>query len=133
MPNKDDPAGHLKKYAWKAGESGNPKGRPIGSKNKVKYTKEAFEEAAGLSPGEMLAQIAARHFAQGTSQGDALCIKAITEANKYIEPTQDAKAAAEDKAEDMSDAELMRRLLDLTEEDEFEVAIIEKDDTVTKH
>jgi transcription-repair coupling factor (superfamily II helicase) len=133
MPNKDDPAGHLKKYAWKAGESGNPKGRPLGSKNKVKYTKEAFEEAAGLSPGEMLAQIAARHFAQGTSQGDALCIKAITEANKYLEPTQDAKTAAEDKAEDMSDAELMRRLLDLTEEDEFEVAIIEKDDTATKH
>jgi hypothetical protein len=33
----------------------------------------------------------------------------------------------------MSDAELMRRLLDLTEEDEFEVAIVEKDDTATKH
>ncbi len=132
MPNKDDPAGHLKKYAWKAGESGNPKGRPLGSKNKVKYTKEAFEEAAGLSPGEMLAQIAARHFAQGTSQGDALCIKAITEANKYIEPTQDAKAAAEDRAEDMSEMELMARLLELTKEDEYGISVVDLDDIV-KH
>ena len=36
MPKKDDPAGHLKKYSWKPGESGNPNGRPLGSKNKLK-------------------------------------------------------------------------------------------------
>jgi hypothetical protein len=117
MPNKDDPAGHLKKYAWKPGVSGNPNGRPLGSKNKIRLTKEAFEEVAGLSPGEMLATIARRHFAQNTSQGDALAIKAITEANKYIEPTQDAKTATEEKAEDMSEKELMTRLLELTKED----------------
>ncbi len=115
MPKKEDPAGHLKKYTWKPGESGNPNGRPLGSKNKLKYTKEAFEEATGLSPGEMLAQIAARQFAQNTNQGDAGAIKAITEANKYIEPTQDAKAAA-DKVEDMSEDELLEKILELTDE-----------------
>ena len=117
MPNKEDPAWHLKKYAWKPGESGHPKGRPLGSKNKLKLTKEAFEEIAGISPGEMLAMIAQRQFAQSTTNGDAMAIKAITEANKYIEPTQDAKSANEDKVEDMSEEDLMTRLLELTKTD----------------
>ena len=117
MPNKEDPAGHLKKYAWKPGESGNPKGRPLGSKNKLKLTKEAFEEIAGISPGEMRAHIAQRQFAQSTTNGDAMAIKAITEANKYIEPTLDAKSANEDKVEDMSEEDLMTRLLELTKTD----------------
>lgn len=116
MPKKDDPAGHLKQYAWKPGESGNPNGRPLGSKNKLKLTKEAFEEVAGVSPGEMLAQIAQRQFAQKTAAGDAMAIKAITEANKYIEPTQDAKTAAEDRVEDLSEEELLERILELTDE-----------------
>lgn len=116
MPKKDDPAGHLKQYAWKPGESGNPNGRPLGSKNKLKLTKEAFEEVAGVSPGEMLAQIAQRQFAQKTAAGDAMAIKAITEANKYIEPTQDAKTAAEEKVEDLSEEELLERILELTDE-----------------
>ncbi len=117
MPKKNDPAGHLKKYAWKPGESGNPNGRPLGSKNKLKLTKEAFEEIAGISPGEMLAMIAQRQFAQSTTNGDAMAIKAITEANKYIEPTQDAKTANDEKVEDMSEEDLMTRLLELTKDD----------------
>ena len=116
MPKKEDPAGHLKQYAWKPGESGNPNGRPLGAKNKIRLTKEAFEEVAGLSPGQMLAQIAQRQFAQKTAAGDAMAIKAITEANKYIEPTQDAKTAAEDKVEDLSEEELLERILELTDE-----------------
>jgi len=134
MPKKDDPAGHLKKYAWKSGKSGNPNGRPIGSKNKSMYTKEAFETAAklGLSAAEMLVAIASRQFAEGTEKGDALALKAITEANKYIEPTQDAKSAAENKAEDMSELELMARLLELTKEDEYKISVVDIDDIV-KH
>ena len=116
MPKKDDPAGHLKKFAWKPGETGNPNGRPLGSKNKLKLTKEAFEEVAGISPGEMLAMIAQRQFAQKTAAGDAMAIKAITEANKYIEPTQDAKTAAEEKVEELSEDELLARILELTDE-----------------
>ena len=116
MPKKEDPAGHLKKYTWKPGESGNPNGRPLGSKNKLKLTKEAFEEVAGVSPGEMLAMIAQRQFAQKTAAGDSMAIKAITEANKYIEPTQDAKTASEDKVEDLSEEELLERILELTDE-----------------
>jgi len=122
MPKKIDPAGHLKQYAWKPGESGNPKGRPLGSKNKLKLTKEAFEEIAGISPGEMLAMIAQRQFAQSTTNGDAMAIKAITEANKYIEPTQDAKTANDEKVEDMSEEDLMTRLLELTKDDSKETA-----------
>ena len=116
MPKKEDPAGHLKKYTWKPGESGNPNGRPLGAKNKIRLTKEAFEEVAGLSPGEMLAMIAQRQFAQSTAAGDAMAIKAITEANKYIEPTQDAKTAAEEKVEELSEDELLARILELTDE-----------------
>ena len=116
MPKKEDPAGHLKKFAWKPGESGNPNGRPLGAKNKIRLTKEAFEEVAGLSPGEMLAMIAQRQFAQSTAAGDAMAIKAITEANKYIEPTQDAKTAAEEKIEELSEDELLARILELTDE-----------------
>lgn len=116
MPKKEDPAGHLKKFAWKPGESGNPHGRPLGSKNKLKLTKEAFEEVSGISPGEMLAMIAQRQFAQKTAAGDAMAIKAITEANKYIEPTQDAKTAAEEKVEELSEDELLARILELTNE-----------------
>jgi hypothetical protein len=116
MPKKEDPAGHLKKFAWKPGESGNPNGRPLGSKNKLKLTKEAFEEVSGISPGEMLAMIAQRQFAQKTAAGDAMAIKAITEANKYIEPTQDAKTAAEEKVEELSEDELLARILELTDE-----------------
>ena len=122
MPKKIDPAGHLKKYAWKPGESGNPNGRPLGSKNKLKLTKEAFEEIAGISPGEMLAMIAQRQFAQSTTNGDAMAIKAITEANKYIEPTQDAKTANDEKVEDMSEEDLMTRLLELTKDDSKDTA-----------
>ena len=122
MPKKNDPAGHLKQYAWKPGESGNPKGRPLGSKNKLKLTKEAFEEIAGISPGEMLAMIAQRQFAQATVAGDAMAIKAITEANKYIEPTQDAKTANDEKVEDMSEEDLMTRLLELTQGDPQDTA-----------
>jgi DNA polymerase III delta prime subunit len=116
MPKKDDPAGHLKQYTWKPGESGNPNGRPLGSKNKLKLTKEAFEEIAGISPGEMLAMIAQRQYAQATAAGDAMAIKAITEANKYIEPTQDAKTAAEEKVEELSTDDLLARILELTDE-----------------
>ena len=132
MPNKEDPAGHLKKYAWKPGESGNPNGRPLGAKNKVKYTREAFEDAAGLSPGEMLAQIARRQFAQNTNQGDAGCIKAITEANKYLEPTQDAKSAAEERIEDMSEEDLMTRLLELTQTDSKDTSKHQEKDMLIK-
>jgi NAD(P)H-dependent FMN reductase len=82
----------------------------------LKLTKEAFEDIAGVSPGEMLAMIAQRQYAQSTSAGDAMAIKAITEANKYIEPTQDAKAASEDKVEDMSEEDLLERILELTDQ-----------------
>ena len=117
MPKKEDPAGHLKQYTWKPGESGNPNGRPLGSKNKLlKLTKEAFEEISGMSPGEMLAMIAQRQFAQSTAAGDAMAIKAITEANKYIEPTQDAKTALEEKVEDMSEEDILTKILELTDQ-----------------
>ena len=117
MPKKDDPAGHLKQYTWKPGESGNPNGRPLGSKNKLlKLTKEAFEEISGMSPGEMLAMIAQRQFAQSTAAGDAMAIKAITEANKYIEPTQDAKTASEEKVGDMSEEDILTKILELTDQ-----------------
>jgi len=64
----------------------------------------------------MLAMIAQRQYAQSTAAGDAMAIKAITEANKYIEPTQDAKTAAEEKVEELSTDDLLARILELTEE-----------------
>jgi hypothetical protein len=64
----------------------------------------------------MLAMIAQRQYAQSTAAGDAMAIKAITEANKYIEPTQDAKTASEEKVEDMSEEDLLERILELTDQ-----------------
>jgi len=96
-----------KPHRFQPGVSGNP-----GSKTKITLTKEAFEEVAGLSPGEMLAMIAQRHFAQNTAAGDALAIKAIMEANKYIEPTKDAIAENESLT-DMSKEEITNRLRNL--------------------
>jgi flagellin-specific chaperone FliS len=101
-----------KPHRFQPGVSGNPNGRPKGSKTKITLTKEAFEEVAGLSPGEMLAMIAQRHFAQNTAAGDALAIKAIMEANKYIEPTKDAIAENESLT-DMSKEEITNRLRNL--------------------
>ena len=101
-----------KKHRFQPGVSGNPSGKPKGAKNKITLTKEAFEAVAGLSPGEMLATIAQRHFAQCTAAGDQIAIKAIQEANKYIEPTKDAVAAGS-TVEDMSSAEIVDRLKNL--------------------
>jgi len=101
-----------KESRFKPGVSGNPGGRPKGSKSKITLTKEAFEEVAGLSPGEMLATIAQRHFAQCTAAGDQIAIKAIMEANKYIEPTKNVMAER-GKVADMSKEEIKSRLKNL--------------------
>jgi hypothetical protein len=100
------------KQHWKKGESGNPKGKPIGSKNKLTLTKEAFSRGEGLSPADMLVEIARRNFAQATTAGDSLAMKAIIEANKFIEPTADAETIKEN-VKDVSTEELQARVLQL--------------------
>ncbi len=46
MTDKQEKGKSLKENQWKAGESGNPNGRPKGSKNKVTLIREALEENA---------------------------------------------------------------------------------------
>lgn len=43
MGNKNPKTDHLKKYSWKPGESGNPFGRPQGSRNISSILKELLE------------------------------------------------------------------------------------------
>jgi len=93
------------KQHWKAGESGNPKGKPIGSKNKLTLTKEAFSRGEGLSPADMLVEIARRNFAQATTAGDSLAMKAI-------EPTADAEVIKEN-VKDVSTEDLQARVFQL--------------------
>ena len=94
---------------WKKGQSGNPAGKPKGAKNKLTLVKEAAERGEGLSPGEMLMEIAHRNFSQHTSTGDNIAIKAIIEANKYIETSKDAEIGSE-KLKEMTDEEIREEL-----------------------
>ena len=100
------------KQHWKKGESGNPNGKPVGSKNKLTLTKEAFSRGEGLSPADMLVEIARRNFAQATTAGDSLAMKAIIEANKFIEPTADAEVIKEN-VKDVSTEDLQARVFQL--------------------
>ena len=103
-------------HRFKPGVSGNPKGRIKGSKNKLKNgptVEEAFAEMAqrGLSHSEMLVKIAEKAYKQDTMQGMALALKALMEANKYIETTKDAKEVNKTApVEDMSEKEIKERL-----------------------
>lgn len=114
MPFKKGEPQHPNAMAqhWKKGESGNPNGKPVGSKNKLTLTKEAFSRGEGLSPADMLVEIARRNFAQQTTAGDSLAMKAIIEANKFIEPTADIESIKEN-VKDVSTEELQARVLKL--------------------
>ena len=96
---------------WKKGQSGNPAGKVRGTKNKLTTVKEAAERGEGLSPGEMLMEIARRNFAQRTASGDNIAMKAIIEANKYIEATEDAKLDS-GALKDMTDEEINDALIE---------------------
>ena len=95
---------------WVKGISGNPKGKPAGAKNKLTLVKEAAERGEGLSPGEMLMEIARRNFAQRTVSGDNIAMKAIIEANKYIEVSKDAEVDVS-KLKEMTDEEINAELV----------------------
>ena len=94
---------------WIKGTCGNPAGKPKGARNKLTLVKEAAERGEGLSPGEMLMEIARRNFSQNTTGGDNTAIKAIIEANKYIESTKDAEIGS-DILKDMTDDEINEEL-----------------------
>lgn len=104
------------KNRWSEGVSGNPAGRPKGSKNKITGVLEAITRGDGLSPAEMMMEIARRQFAQETTAGDALALKVIVEANKFIETTADTKATLQD-VKAMSDDEIRTEVLRLVGND----------------
>lgn len=99
---------------FQPGVSGNSNGKPTGAVNKITLVKEAIAKGEGLSPGEMMMEIAARNFGKDSTAGDALALKAIIEANKYIEPSADTKAVIESSSVgDMTDEELDKEILTL--------------------
>jgi hypothetical protein len=109
---------------FKPGVSGNPSGRPKGSKNKNKNTgatvAEAFAELNDrlMSNGEMLAAIAEKALREDTMTGLKIALECVKEANKYIEPTMDAKEASKlHPIEDISSKEIEERLLRIVNEE----------------
>ncbi len=102
---------------FKPKESGNRNGKPKGAKNKITLVKEAIAKGEGLSPAEMMLEIASRNFEKDSTSGDALALKAIIEANKYIEVTEDTRAAIEADVDNMSDEELNKEILTLVGND----------------
>ena len=93
---------------WLPGTSGNPAGKPKGARNKITLVKEAVMRGEGLSPAEMLHEIAMRNFAQQTTTGDNIAMKAIVEMNKYIEISAETEAKKDVTL--MSDEELHKEL-----------------------
>ena len=100
------------KGKWLPGTSGNPNGKPKGARNKLTLVKEAVMRGEGLSPAEMLHEIAMRNFATQTTTGDNIAMKAIVEMNKYIEVGPDKDSQVDISV--MTDEELqieLRRVL----------------------
>lgn len=115
-PKKEPTAAQLA-ARFQPGESGNKRGKPKGAKNKVTLVKEAIAKGEGLSPAEMMLEIASRNFEKDSTSGDALALKAIIEANKYIEVTEDTRATIEADVDNMSDEELDKEILTLVGND----------------
>lgn len=108
----ENPTESQKANRFQPGVGGNPRGKPKGAKNKLTLVKEAAERGEGLSPAEMMMEIARRNYSQQTLSGDNLALKAIIEANKYIEATADTKATLKDVKE-MTDEEIHSEVLRL--------------------
>ena len=64
-----------------------------------------------MSNGEMLAAIAEKALREDTMTGLKIALECVKEANKYIEPTMDAKEANKQKPiADLSQKEIEERL-----------------------
>lgn len=76
---------------FKPGQSGNPKGRPPGSKNKLVYHVGEICEREGCNPFEVLAQIAAGKLQSGDDfiemkRAIRLRMEAAAELAQYLSP-----------------------------------------------
>ena len=102
---------------FQKGVSGNPSGRPKGSKNKhtkVPSIEEAMKEMVmidGNIPASVrLMMLMERNMAQNTPAGDRMALECIKEINKYTEATKEAKEANKHNVEDLTDKEIEDRL-----------------------
>lgn len=103
----------LAKYRWEKGQSGNPNGRPVGRKNKLKSPEEVSgiaQDLIGLDPVETLAHITNIAIANGDYQ---LAMRGATELAKYTAVPTSKVITEVDSADELSREQLESRLDEL--------------------
>lgn len=90
MPN--EPIKTKNVHLWKPGQSGNPKGRPVGSKNKITLMKQALEGELRTQIGPHMAEVVAKAL-QMAKEGNESMIKLL------IDKTVPTTKASDDEAE----------------------------------
>ena len=101
---------NLKKYCFKKGQSGNPRGNWKGTKHKLRKTAEALAHFEAKSPAEVFIYIRDTALANGDLN---LALHANKELSKFVESTADAKEngkTLKPAVQDMTEKELRSKL-----------------------
>lgn len=77
-------------YLWKKGQSGNPAGRPLGSKNKITMMRQALEGELRTQLGPQMAEVLAKAI-ELAKAGDGQMIKLLVDKVLPTSKTEDTE------------------------------------------